>query len=124
LKRYEEALGAADQALVIGQSADAWKSKGRALAALKRYQEALEAYERVQALEGEQRWVLSNQSATLLRLKRYEEALTACERAIALDPDNRNAWLCQVVALRKLKHSRLAWRAALRIPPRRKWEDV
>ena len=99
LKRYEEALGAYEQALCLDPNlAVAYTYKGIALRNLKRYAEALAAYEQALRLDPNDPRAYGNKGNALDDLKRYEEALGAYEQALCLDPN-----LAVVRALSNLK---------------------
>ncbi|MEO9028848.1 MAG: tetratricopeptide repeat protein [Ktedonobacteraceae bacterium] len=80
-----------------------WLNEGNALYNLKRYEEALDAYNRAIALDPNFANAYNNKGAALNGLKRYEEALDAYNRAIALDPNFANAYHNKGIALRNLK---------------------
>ena len=71
---------------------DAWINQGAALEGLKRYDEAIEAFDT--ALQDgmeqgvfplEQAWL--NKAVTLTRLRRYDEAIAAYTQALQLNPN-------------------------------------
>jgi tetratricopeptide (TPR) repeat protein len=84
---------------------DFWYRKGNALFDLKRYEEALEAYEKAIELNPEDAadaW--NGKGSALEALGRYEEALEAYEKAIELNPeDAADAWYDKGDALFDLK---------------------
>ena len=51
LRRYEEALQAAEESLAILELANTWSLKGQALAGLRRYKAAITAYEKALHLD-------------------------------------------------------------------------
>ena len=63
-----------------------WRGKGDALFYLKRYTEALQAYEQAIRLEPGSADVHYNKGNALLCLERYQEAIDAYEHAIRLQP--------------------------------------
>jgi tetratricopeptide (TPR) repeat protein len=71
----------------------AWCGKGNALYCQKRYDEAIQAYER--AIELDQNLVYSwdGKGDALYYQERYDEALQAYEKVIELDPNSVNAWI-------------------------------
>jgi len=67
-------------------------NKGLSFASLKRYEEAIEYYDR--ALKSDPSYVTSwyNKGLSLKKLKRYDEAVACFERAIQLDPKYASAY--------------------------------
>ena len=97
-----------------------WLEEGDVLYNLKRYEEALVAYE--QAIRLDPNYVLAydNKGDALYRLKRYEEALVACEQAIRLDPNYVLAYNNKGNALNSLKRyeeALVAYEQAIRLDP-------
>jgi tetratricopeptide (TPR) repeat protein len=72
-----------------------------ALFELKRYQEALEAYDQAIHLDPNYAMTYNNKGTSLNRLKRYEEALAAIEQAIRLNPDYAAAYSSKGKALNR-----------------------
>lgn len=110
LRRYAEAVVACDQALGIARpDADAamtWSLKGKALANLGRYHEAIAAFDCAVALDERraghgvhadnerQQHLAENwlaKSGCLLALKRFSETIGACDRCLALAPASAGA---------------------------------
>ena len=95
-KRYEEALSAYEQALILDpKDADAWYYKGNVLAVLNRYDDALAAFEHALTLDPKYANLANawgNKGNVLANLKRHEEALAALDQALALDPKYAAAW--------------------------------
>ena len=87
------------------------KAKEDALLELKRYEEALTAYEQAIGLDPNNALAYSNKGYALLELKRYEEALAACEQAISLDPNLALAYSNKGATLRALRKSEEAQQA-------------
>jgi tetratricopeptide (TPR) repeat protein len=97
-----------------------WLNKGITLFNLKRYGEALKAYEQALDLDPNDARIYSNKGRALYELSRYKEALRACKRAIRLDPNNVHAHTGKGAALYGLKKYEEALRAceqALRLDP-------
>jgi tetratricopeptide (TPR) repeat protein len=69
---------------------------------LKRYQEALNAYDRTLALDSNLVGTWRNRGSALYMLHRYEEALTNYERALVLDSTMKGAWEGKAMTLRQL----------------------
>ena len=98
----------------------AWLTSGNALFNLKRYEEALFAYEQASRLEPNYAVAYYNKGNVLYNLKRYEEALGAFMQALRLDPNNAYACNGQGNALRELDRYEEALEAflqALRLDP-------
>lgn len=120
--KYEAAVICYDEVIALEPNfATAWNSMGNSLAALGRYDEALECYEK--ALEtgsskamctsrgmkfGRQFWnsedtvaAWSNKGHTLAHLGRYEEAIQAYDAAIRIEPGDSLSWMSKGFAFRK-----------------------
>jgi tetratricopeptide (TPR) repeat protein len=80
-----------------------WLQEGIALYNLKRYEEALTAFEQTIRLYPNYAVAYGGKGNTLRNLKRYEEALTAYEQAVQLDPNFAYAYYNKGTALRNLK---------------------
>ncbi len=110
LLRFDEAVAAATQVERFAsdnpqQLAAALYHKGFALQRLKRYAEAVMAYQgaiECTPAEPDQTYAWTNLSACLLHLKRAPEALEASQCAIAVDSTDPQAWLCHAGALEAL----------------------
>jgi tetratricopeptide (TPR) repeat protein len=74
----------------------------RALAALGRYQQAIECYDRALAIEPAYAPVWNNKAASLSALGRYQEAIQCWDRALGIDPRHANAWYGRANAAEKL----------------------
>jgi tetratricopeptide (TPR) repeat protein len=88
-----------------------WLTEGNALRDLKRYDEALAAYEQAIRLDPKYPLAYNSKGATLYVLKRYDEALAANEQAIRLDPNYAFAYYVKGLALDNLGKSREAKQA-------------
>jgi len=87
-KRFQEALGAFEQALQLDPGdVSLYNGKGRALSGLKRYREALAAFERAIQLEPSNVTFYNRKGVVLCRLERYQEALAVLEQSIRLEPN-------------------------------------
>jgi tetratricopeptide (TPR) repeat protein len=82
-----------------------WFNEGFALNNLKRYDEALAAYEQAIRINPNYADAYHNKGEALLKLKRYDEALAAYEQAIRLDPNYANAYHNKGLALDNLGKS-------------------
>ncbi len=69
------------------KTAQQWRKEGDALRELKRYEEALSAYEQALRLDPNFADAYINKGIALRELKRQEEALAAYEQALRLDPN-------------------------------------
>ncbi len=85
-----------------------WINEGSALYDLKRYEEALAAYEQAIRLDPNVAVAYNNKGNILYDLKRYKEALAAYEQAIRLDPNYAYAYHGKGLALDKLRRSKEA----------------
>jgi tetratricopeptide (TPR) repeat protein len=81
---------------------DAWYNKGITFDNLKRYEEALEAFDKAVELVPKDVANWNIKGFALGNLERYEEALEASEKAIDLDPQNASAWYIKALALDNL----------------------
>jgi len=87
---------------------------------LKRYGEALAAYEQAIRLEPNYARAYLDKGIVLYNLKRYEEVLAACDQAIHLEPNDAPAYYNKGNALRHLKRHEEALAAcdqAIRLDP-------
>jgi len=80
-----------------------WLKEGNTLKGLKRYEEALAAYEQTISLDPNDAEAYYNKGSVLYSLKRYEEALVAYNQAIRLDPNNADAYSAKGWCLDNLK---------------------
>src|ERR1700676_1663663 len=97
-----------------------WFEEGNRLSDLKRYEEALAAYEQAIRLDPNDATAYYFKSAALIKLKRYEEALIAVEQAIRLDPQDTYAYTNKGAALIELKRyeeALIALEQAIRLDP-------
>jgi tetratricopeptide (TPR) repeat protein len=81
----------------------ALNSRGAALNALKRFDEALASYDRSIALQPDFVEALLNRGNTLKELQRLDEALASFDRALAVQPDHAGAHYHRGVALHALE---------------------
>ena len=65
----------------------AWLGRGGVFSALKRHEEALEAYDQALALKSDLEGAWTARGNVLTELRRYDEAFTAYDKAFVLDPD-------------------------------------
>ncbi|HEY9667146.1 MAG TPA: tetratricopeptide repeat protein [Coleofasciculaceae cyanobacterium] len=89
--------------IVKSNNATELYSRGETLLELKRYDDALTAYNRAVELRPEYAEAWKGKGATLLALKQYEEARNAYDRAIQIQPDYWEAWLGRGNALDSLQ---------------------
>ena len=82
---------------------EAWYNKGNTLKELKRYDEALNHYDKAIHLKPDYAQAWNNKAITLQELKRYEEALNHYDKAIQLKPDYNEAWYNKGNTLKELK---------------------
>jgi tetratricopeptide (TPR) repeat protein len=88
-----------------------WLVKADKLYGLKRYTEALEAYEQAIRLDPNNADAYCGKGAALDKLKRYTEALGVCEQAIRLDPNLAGAYDTKGTALEGLDRKKEAQQA-------------
>ena len=81
----------------------ALNSRGVALNALQRFDEALASYDRAIALQPDFVEALLNRGDTLKELQRLDEALASVDRALAVQPDHAGAHYSRGVALHALE---------------------
>src|ERR1700680_3777011 len=106
--------------LKANKTKEEWFEEGNKLSDLKRFEEALAAYEQAIRLDPDDAAIYYNKSAALMDLKRYEEAVIALEQAIRLDPNDTYAYTNKGVALIELKRyeeALLALEQAIRLDP-------
>jgi len=120
--KSREALVAYDHALALDPDyAQAFARKGRALQALKHYDEALAAYDHALALDPNYASAYNSKGHTLHDLGRYEEALDYYSQAIRLNPGYYGAYTNRGSTLYVLKRYEEAVEAcdrAIAIEPR------
>ena len=132
LARYDEALGAIQQAVRLRpDDAPGWAEQGRVLMRLRRYLEALAAFAMAVRLAPERIDYYIDQAEALLRVRRTKDALAALDTALeyAIDQKlrpNKNAWLwgTRAQTLRELGRYReavTAYDRALKLAPARAW---
>jgi protein O-GlcNAc transferase len=85
--------------------AEAFYNKGKSLAELGRYDDALAAYQNALLLRPNLADASFGRASILFHLKRYDEALTACDKALASRPDLTDAWLARGDILSALRRS-------------------
>ncbi|MEJ0036265.1 MAG: tetratricopeptide repeat protein [Gammaproteobacteria bacterium] len=86
----------------LSQSAEAWCVRGSALAQLRCYEEALEAYDRALELRSDYVDASAGRGGVLSMLRRFEEALLEYDRALRIDPDHVEALYNRGLALGEL----------------------
>ena len=87
---------------IEGDSSDVWFNKGFELNNLGKYEEAIEAFDRVIDMDPSNAYAWNNKGYALINLGRYEDGLQACEKAIEIDPNNVYAWNNKAWALNNL----------------------
>src|SRR6266702_724621 len=91
-----------------------WLKEGDNLHALKRYEEALAAYEQAIRLDSNNAYAYINKGIILRNLKRYEEALAAYDLAIHLNPNTTEIYNNKGNALQALNRNREAEQAFIK----------
>ncbi|MGL5078199.1 MAG: tetratricopeptide repeat protein [Waterburya sp.] len=86
LKEYEAAIETCSTALKHYQSRDLWNCKAVNLYNLKRYQEAIAAYDQAIKIAPDNVWLWNNRGSAYIGLKQPEKAIADFQKAIQLDP--------------------------------------
>jgi tetratricopeptide (TPR) repeat protein len=103
LMRFEKAIEAYDQALVINpKDSAAWYCKGVTLNCLNRSEDAVKAYDQALAIDPNRSDAWYNKGSALFNLHRYELAIQAYDQAIAIDPSDSDTWFNKGLALKNL----------------------
>ncbi len=77
--------------------------KGRALVALKKYEEAAEILNKVISADLAKHAVYGAHAIAMLQLEKYQNAIDDCSKAIALSPKNQEYFIVRAVAEHRLK---------------------
>jgi tetratricopeptide (TPR) repeat protein len=85
-------VAAVDIPPVLYDTKEEWNRVAKAHFKAGHYREALEAYDRVLALDAEDEWAYANRAETLAKLERYQEAIRDFSRALELNQVNDWAW--------------------------------
>ncbi|NEO87927.1 MAG: tetratricopeptide repeat protein [Spirulina sp. SIO3F2] len=80
----------------------AWSNRGVSLRRLKKYEEAIAAYDKAIEIELNSSFAWNNRGGVLMELERYQDALESVEKAIQIDPNNANAQRRYQTILEKL----------------------
>jgi tetratricopeptide (TPR) repeat protein len=106
-KMFNEAAEAFDKVIRMDDmnaKGEAWLFKGLVLGDLKRYEEALEAFDRAMNLveadgsdnlmdiQSRYMFIWQGRAKALLELGRYDEAIESCNKAIEIDPKYEKLW--------------------------------
>ena len=70
----------------------AWFDKGKSYHDQKRYEEALECYDKALKIKPDDARIWNNKGVDLVELKRYEEALECYDKALKIKPDDSEIW--------------------------------
>jgi len=73
-------------------SASDWNKIGNDLLDQKKYEEAINAYDKALQIDSNYKWAWNNKASALNNLDEYDDAITAAERAIQIDPNYSSAW--------------------------------
>ncbi|MGD2088705.1 MAG: tetratricopeptide repeat protein [Candidatus Aminicenantes bacterium] len=93
------------------KSPEAWYSRGVALSALGRPDQALEAYNKAIEIKPDNHEAWYKKGWALDKLSRHEDALEAYNKAIKIKPNYDQAWFNKGVALEKLGRKKEAQKA-------------
>ena len=123
---YLEVVGQPPVLEVTGPALEARElmDKGYSLTELRRYDEALEAYDDALALQPRYAWAWARKGRTLRLLNRHPEALAAYERALELDPRYAWAWRGKGMILERLdrwEEALVCYQKAAQINPKDAW---
>ena len=101
MRRFEDALASFARALWPRPNyIEARNNRGVTLLKMKRYQDALTAFDMLNANDDYGRaLILNNRAAALLGVKRYSEALDCSEKSLALKPDQAQSLSTYAAAL-------------------------
>jgi len=77
-------------------------NKGYSLTELRRYEEALEAYDEAIVLQTDYAWAWGRKGRTLRLLERYEEAIACYDKALAINANDGWSWNGKGIVLEKL----------------------
>ena len=115
-EKWEDALNHFERVLIIDPDFfKAWHYKGfaldeldRALGEVRRYQEAMECYNKALAINSmyEQSWF--NKGNSFSRIGRYKDAVKCYDKALKVNPEYFNAWINKGNSLNKLSRYREA----------------
>src|SRR5258708_7876967 len=120
---YDTVLGIEQvikQLLFSRKTKEEWLTEGNVLNALKKYNEALDAYQQAIRLDPNNAIAYHNMGNSLNALKRNNEALDAYQQAIRLDPNDAIAYHNMSIILDTLKRHKEAldaYRQAIRLDP-------
>lgn len=89
MKRYNEALTAADRAIKTESSRSGWNQRANALVGLQRHTEAIEAYDRVLKLKPDYHYAHIGKGNAFYKLQRYQDAVNSYDQALAIQPIDR-----------------------------------
>jgi tetratricopeptide (TPR) repeat protein len=127
LRRYDEALDAANRSLDIRPELRGWYRQGIALAGLGRHQEAIAAFDKAIAIKADYHYAWVGKGSALYQLGQYEAAIAAYDKALAIEPGDRrlqemsdhfNTWNQKGNALFQLKRfdqALAAYQASIKI---------
>lgn len=85
--RYIDALDCFNRSLAFKPLMETYNYKGKTLDALKRYEEAVESYDKCIKLDTSFPYSYNNKGTALARLRKYREAIECYNMAIKLKPD-------------------------------------
>lgn len=117
-QRIERHIDVSAFTAALEKNAQQWLNEGITLLNLKRYEEALAAFEQAIHLDPNLAVAYNRKGAALRGLNRYEEALVACERAIRLDPNYVQAYNAMGLTLHNLNRyedALAAYKQAIRL---------
>ena len=83
--------------------ADKHYHEGTRLYNSRRYEEAIEEYDKALAIDPNDKVVHYNKGLSLYYLHRYKEAIEEFDKALAIDPDYKNARISRELALNEVR---------------------
>jgi len=84
------------------KNAEAWRGKGVVFTEQKKYDLALDAFNKSLVADPEYGWALESKGSTLMQMGRLEEAVECFDAALEIHPDNPGARMMKAEALSML----------------------
>ena len=107
-KKYEDALDCLDEATQKINEKVLWNDKGVALAALGRYDGAIQSYDNALKIDPNDDVTLNNKGKSLHALGKYQEAIYCFDRILIFNPNVKHVLINKYKALDKLGNTREA----------------
>ena len=87
--------------MVSVKAAD-WVTKGNGFLGSKKYEDALECFDRAIEIDPDYEGAWNNKGTTLSRMGKYEDAIKCYDRALKINPKYIPAWTNKSVELKEL----------------------